>query len=140
MRQLICALCLLLPTMPAHATIIDFLPGFVISNFFGPRNFTIENFSIVSRSTATSANGSGSALAIVNDWNSAEIRVALGDGPGQAQASLTNIATFDLVFDGPDEVGLDAGYGINGPIEIDPGDSGFANYSISIDVDGLVLE
>ncbi|MEM7044232.1 MAG: hypothetical protein AAF543_15590, partial [Pseudomonadota bacterium] len=56
------------------------------------------------------------------------------------QASLTNIATFDLVFDGPDEVGLDAGYGINGPIEIDPGDSGFANYSISIDVDGLVLE
>ncbi len=142
MRHLICALSLLLPALPAlpaKATMIDFAPSFVIAALEGAEPFTIENFSIVSQSTTNSASGSGSAVATINDFDSAEIAVSLGSGPGEAEASLVNIATFDLVFEEPVEVGLEAGFGINGPLQTEPGDSSFANWDISIEIDGPLL-
>lgn len=139
MRHFICVFCLLLPALPAKATIIDFAPNFVIAAIEGSEPFAIENFSIVSQNTTNTASGSGSAVATINDWDSAAIRVDLGAGPGEAEASLVNIATFDLVFEEPVEAGLEVGFGINGPLETDPGDSSFANWDISIDIDGFVL-
>ncbi len=139
MRRFICACCLLLPALPAHATIIDFAPNFVIDAIEGSEPFNIENLSIVSQSTTNVASGSGSAIATINDWDSAAIRVDLGAGAGEAEASLVNIATFDLVFEEPVEVGLEFGFGINGPLQTDPGDNSFANWDISIDIEGNVL-
>ena len=115
MRHFICVFCLLLPAPPAKATIIDFAPSFVIAAIEGSEQFAIENFSIVSQNTTNTASGSGSAVATINDWDSAAIRVDLGAGPGEAEASLVNITTFELVFEEPVEAGLEVGFGINGP-------------------------
>ena len=139
MRYLVIGLSLLLPALPAKATIIEFAPDFIISPSEGSASFTIENLSIVTQSTTTSASGSGAALATITDFDRADIRAALGDGPGEATASLVNEATFDLAFDEPGDVGLFFGFGINGPISTDPGDNSFASWDISIVVDGVLV-
>lgn len=139
MRQLIAGMGLFLSALPAQATIIDFSPSFVIEAIGGSSAFTIENLQTLSRSSSTSASGSGSAIATIGDWDQADIQVALGDGPGQATASLVNVTTFDLVFADTSEVGLEAGFGIDGPLQTDPGDTSFANWDISIEIDGPLL-
>lgn len=139
MRHLILGIGLLVHALPAQATIIEFAPDFFIAPSEGSSSFTIENLTIVAQSTNTSANGSGNALATITGFDRADIRAALGDGPGDASASLTNHATFDLIFDEPGDIGLVFGFGINGPVSTDPGDISFANWSISILVDGVFV-
>lgn len=140
MRHLIFGLCLLLPALPAQATVIEFAPSLFVAPPEGSSSFTIENFSIVEQSTTTSESGSGSSLATITDYDRADIRVALGDGPGEARASLVNEATFDIVFEEPVEVGLAFGVGINGPISSGLGDISFADWAISIIVGGELFE
>ena len=140
MRHLICGLCLLLPAaLPAQATIIDFAPDFIIEPFDGSPGFTIENLSIVTQSTSTTLSGSGVASSTITSFDRADIEVSLGAGPGEATASLLNVATFDLVFAAPGDVDIFFGFGINGPISIDPGDDGFAGWDISIVVDEVFV-
>ena len=139
MRHLILGIGLLAQTLPAQATTIEFAPDFLISPSQGSPSFTIENLTIVAQSTNTSANGSGNALATIAGFDRADLRAALGDGPGEATASLVNHATFDLVFEEAGDIGLIFGFGINGPISTDPGDISFANWSMLIVVDGVLV-
>jgi hypothetical protein len=92
MRHLIIGVGLLLPALPAQATIVELGPNFFINSISGP-SFTIDNFEIVERSTATSESGSGVATASIDDWDDAELRTFLLSGPGEATASLANTAT-----------------------------------------------
>jgi hypothetical protein len=138
---IICGLCLLLPALPAQATLIELGPIFYIDSLGGP-SFTIENFEAGARTTNTSASGSGSAVSVVNDWDRAEIRTTLGTGPGEATASLTNGATFDLVFEGTEEFAFVFGFGLDGlgdagVFSIDPGDTGFASWEMLVGIEGF---
>lgn len=141
MRHLVIGLGLLLPALPAQATIIELGPNFFIIQDSGP-SFEIENLALGTPTTDTSVSGSGSAVSIVNDWDDAEIRTELGAGPGEATASLVNTATFDLVFSDPGDVEIAFGFGLDGLgdaglIDTDPGDSSFASWDLFLDVEGF---
>ncbi|MEZ5933723.1 MAG: MYXO-CTERM sorting domain-containing protein [Alphaproteobacteria bacterium] len=141
MRHWILGVGLLLPALPVQATIVELGPNFFINSISGP-SFTIDNFEIVEQSSATSQSGSGFATALIDDWDDAELRTFLLGGPGEATASLTNIATFDLVFDSPGLIELDVGFGLDGiggpgSIDTDPGDNSFASWDMSVSIEGF---
>jgi hypothetical protein len=104
-----------------------------VSPDLNPVTLAIESLSITDSTSAAISNGSGRASASGGGGGASfggNISVLLGDGPGSAQAKLTSESNFELVFPRPGFYTFFADVEINGSIDIDVGDYGFAGWEL----------